>query len=73
MSLRNLDYLFSPKSVVLIGASDRPHSVGATVWTNLSRGYAAQGDPKLMAVNPRLTRLQNWPVYPDVASLPITP
>jgi acetyltransferase len=73
MSLRNLEHLFSPKSVALIGASDRPHSVGATVWTNLSRGYAVQGDPSLMAVNPRLTRLQNWPVYPDVASLPQTP
>jgi len=73
MSLRNLDQLFSPKSVALIGASDRPHSVGATVWTNLSRGYAVQGDPHLMAVNPRLTHLQGWPVYPDVASLPQTP
>ena len=73
MSLRNLDHLFSPKSVALIGASDRPHSVGATVWTNLSRGYAVQPDPSLMAVNPRLTRLRNWPVYPDVASLPQTP
>ena len=73
MSLRNLDYLFSPKSVVLIGASDRPHSVGATVWTNLSSGYAVPGDPNLMAVNPRLTHLQSWPVYPDVASLPQTP
>jgi len=49
MSLRNLEHLFSPKSVALIGASDRPHSVGATVWTNLSSGYAVQGDPKLMA------------------------
>ncbi|MCE2858537.1 MAG: bifunctional acetate--CoA ligase family protein/GNAT family N-acetyltransferase [Oxalobacteraceae bacterium] len=73
MSLRNLEHLFSPKSVALIGASDRPHSVGATVWNNLSRGYAVPGDPKLMAVNPRLTRLQDWPVYPDVASLPQTP
>ncbi len=38
MSLRNLQYLFSPKSVVLIGASDRPHSVGATVLANLIGG-----------------------------------
>ena len=72
MSLRNLNSLFSPKSVALIGASDRPHSVGATVWANLSRGYAID-DPNLMAVNPRLTRLQNWSVYPNVASLPFAP
>ena len=73
MSLRNLDHLFSPTSVVLIGATDRPQSVGATVWSNLSRGCAVRGDSDLMAVNPRLTRLQKWPVYPDVVSLPQTP
>lgn len=73
MSLRNLEYLFAPKSVALIGASDRPHSVGATVWANLVSAHSASGDQSLMAVNPRLTRLLGWPVYPDVASLPQTP
>ncbi len=73
MSLRNLEYLFSPKSVALIGATDRPHSVGATVWANLVGAHALPDQPNLMAVNPRLTRLLGWPVYPDVASLPRTP
>lgn len=73
MSLRNLDYLFSPQSVAVIGASDRPHSVGATVWANLVAGRASQQAPRLMAVNPRLKRLLGWPVYPDIASLPQTP
>ena len=31
MSIRNLQYLFDPASVAIIGASERPHSVGATV------------------------------------------
>jgi acetyltransferase len=31
MSIRNLEYLFAPRSVAVIGASDRLHSVGATV------------------------------------------
>jgi len=73
MSLRNIDSLFSPNSVALIGASDRPHSVGATVWANLVSGTLSPDDQNLMAVNPRLTRLLGWPVYPDVASLPKTP
>jgi len=73
MSLRNIDSLFSPNSVALIGASDRPNSVGATVWANLVSGTVSPDDQNLMAVNPRLTRLLGWPVYPDVASLPKTP
>jgi len=73
MSLRNLEYLFSPKSVALIGASDRPHSVGATVWANLVGAKVSPGDQTLMAVNPRLKSLLGWPVYPDIASLPQTP
>ncbi len=73
MSLRNLEHLFSPKSVVLIGASDRPHSVGATVWANLVGANSSPDAQNLMAVNPRLTRLLGWPVWHDVASLPHAP
>ncbi len=74
MSLRNLQYLFSPKSVVLIGASDRPHSVGATVLANLIGGRDIDElREQLMLVNPRLHTLMGLPVYPDVASLPRVP
>lgn len=74
MSLRNLQYLFSPKSVVLIGASDRPHSVGATVLANLIGGRDIDElREQLMLVNPRLQTLMGLPVYPDVASLPRVP
>ena len=74
MSIRNLDYLFSPKSVVLIGASDRPHSVGATVLANLIASRRGDTRPhSVMAINPRHTQLLGVPVYPDVASLPAVP
>ena len=69
MTTRHLDALFAPASVAVFGASDRPHSVGGTVWANLSQGY--QGT--LYAVNPRLTQLGNSPVYPNVAALPSAP
>ena len=35
MTTRNLEYLFGPGSIALIGASERPHSIGATVLRNL--------------------------------------
>jgi len=74
MSIRNLQHLFSPKSVVLIGASDRPHSVGATVLANLMDGRSpASIGNDLMLVNPHHARLMGLPVYPDIASLPQVP
>lgn len=74
MSTRNLHYLFAPKSVALIGASDRPHSVGATVLSNLLTGRAISDKAcTVMAVNPRYAELQGIPVYPDIVSLPVVP
>ena len=32
MTIRNLDALFKPQSVAVIGASSRPGSLGAIVW-----------------------------------------
>jgi acetyltransferase len=68
MSIRNLDSLFAPDSVAVFGASDRPHSVGATVWRNLVRGFRGT----LYAVNPRQPDL-GVPVLRDVDALPAAP
>ncbi|MEN9886917.1 MAG: hypothetical protein RL758_1495, partial [Pseudomonadota bacterium] len=57
MTIRNLDHLFAPRSVAVFGASDRAHSVGATVWRNLARSY--QGT--LYPVNPRLRTMDGRP------------
>ena len=69
MSIRNLDHLFAPRSVAVFGASDRAHSVGATVWRNLSRSF--QGE--LYPVNPRLSELGGQPVFGSVGALPAAP
>jgi acetyltransferase len=70
MSVRNLQYLFSPRSVALIGASSKAHSVGATVLHNLvEAGFAGT----IFPVNPKYDELHGQRVYPTVASLPITP
>ena len=38
MSTRNLRALFAPRSVALVGASERPGSLGATLLANLAAG-----------------------------------
>jgi acetyltransferase len=70
MSVRNLDKLFKPRSVALIGATPRPGSVDGVVARNLRRARFAG---ELMLVNPHHRTLDGIPVYPDVASLPRTP
>ena len=43
MSIRNLDKMFRPRSIAVIGASDKPNSVGSALMTNLLRaGYAIE-------------------------------
>ncbi len=70
MSIRNLDSLFDPASVVLIGASARPGSVGATVWRNLrADGFTGQ----VFAVNLKRGELDGQPVMAHVADLPVVP
>ena len=70
MSVRNLDKLFKPRSVALIGATDRAGSIGAVLLHNLQRaGFAGA----LLPVNPHHQVLDGLPVYPDVGSLPQIP
>jgi acetyltransferase len=70
MSIRNLHYLFAPKSVAVIGASDKANSVGATVWRNLLEGGFAG---EIYPVNPKHALLAGRRVYRSIADLPSTP
>ncbi|MBE9045482.1 GNAT family N-acetyltransferase [Pleurocapsales cyanobacterium LEGE 10410] len=70
MSIRNLEYLFQPQSVAVIGASNRPRSVGSVVMSNLLHGNFAG---PIMPVNPKHTAVAGVLCYPDVKSLPLTP
>ncbi|TVR99895.1 MAG: GNAT family N-acetyltransferase [Rhodospirillales bacterium] len=67
MSIRNLDYLFKPRSVALIGASKTPSSVGAVLAHNL---FSSGFDGPIMPVNPRHRAIEGVLAYPDVESLP---
>src|SRR3569833_2181763 len=70
MSIRNLDRMFRPKSVAVIGASDRPHSVGAALMRNLTQGGF---EGPVVPVNPRAAAVHGIMAYKDVAALPIVP
>jgi acetyltransferase len=70
MSIRHLDRLLDPASIAVIGASDRPGSVGATVWRNVRAGrYAGP----VYAVNPKHATLDGEVVYARPADLPSPP
>ncbi len=70
MSIRNLDKIFNPKRVAVIGASNTPGSVGHTVLHNLvTGGFAGVVYP----VNPKHESVQGILAYPKVAALPHAP
>jgi acetyltransferase len=70
MTIRNLDFLFRPKSVALFGASDKLQSIGGTVMRNLlDGGYAGP----IMAVSASGDSVAGVPAYRDAAALPQAP
>lgn len=70
MTIRNLDKLFRPASVALIGASDKPQSIGQVIAHNL---WAAGFHGPIMPVSPSHPSICGVLTYRDVASLPVTP
>lgn len=70
MSIRNLDALFEPRAIALIGASNKPGSVGAVLAENL---FGAGFKGPVMAVNPHETAIRSALSYRSVAELPATP
>ncbi len=70
MTIKNLKAVFAPKSVCLIGASNRNRAVGNIVARNLFRsGF----DGPIMPVNPKSPAIGGVMAYKDVDSLPIAP
>lgn len=70
MSTRNLEALFQPRSVALVGASRHPGSIGAVLARNL---FNAGFPGPILPVHPRHQAIQGVLAYPDVAALPVTP
>lgn len=70
MSIRNLKSFFRPRSVALVGASNRPSSVGNVIAKNLLAGGFG---PALSFVNPKgdvILGVQSVPTVDDLAEAP---
>ncbi len=70
MSTRNLVHLFKPKSVAVIGASNRARSIGARVMENLLGGGF---DGVILPVNPKQKSIASIHAYASIGALPETP
>jgi acetyltransferase len=70
MSIRNLDKIFKPQRVAIVGASNSPDKVGYTVLRNLvGHGFAGVVYP----VNAQRESVQGIAAYPDLKALPHAP
>lgn len=70
MTVRNLDALFKPKSIALIGASQKERSVGAVLGHNLFRA-GFQGP--ILPVHPKNPSVEGVLAYADIDALPVVP
>ncbi|MFW9847749.1 MAG: acetate--CoA ligase family protein [Candidatus Thorarchaeota archaeon] len=61
----SLNRLFNPKSIAIVGASDRPERLGALALVSLQTC-----DCKKFPVNPRLKNIGNYPCFPNITSIP---
>ncbi len=70
MSIRNMDSLFEPGSVAIIGASLRPDRMGTQVMNNMAEsGFAGA----IWPVNPKYEQLRGIPCYARLSALPRAP
>lgn len=59
--------LLTPRTIAIIGASDKPGSLGNSVVSNLDReGFTGE----IYLVNPKRDKIGERPCYPDIESLP---
>ena len=65
--MNDMEYILSPKSVAVVGASNRPGSLGLAVFRNLIDG-GYQGI--LYPVNPKAKSVQGVKAYPSITGIP---
>jgi len=70
MAVRNLNRIFRPKSVAVVGASDKSSSIGHAVLNNL---IDAEFPGEIYPVNPKHKRLADRKCYANVDALPEAP
>lgn len=71
LSPDGLSRLINPRSIALVGASDRTASIGERTLTNLLTHSRFEGE--LYLVNPSKDEIRGQRCWPSVAALPATP
>ncbi|MDJ0831643.1 MAG: bifunctional acetate--CoA ligase family protein/GNAT family N-acetyltransferase [Desulfobacterales bacterium] len=66
MSIHNLDKLFHPRAVAVIGASEREESIGRALMTNLIKGGFAE---PIYPIHPQREKILGYPAHPTVLDL----
>ena len=66
MSIHHLEHIFKPKSIAVIGASERQGSVGSVIMNNL---IEAKFPGKIFPINPNHKMLWDMPTYPVLQDL----
>ncbi len=65
--MADLDTLFQPKSIAIVGASTNPEKIGHSIVRNLvDSGYRG----KIYPVNPKAVEILGLRCYPNISSLP---
>ena len=64
--MATLSSIFDPRSIALIGASDRDGAVGRIILTNLINSKGR----RIFPVNPHKKTLLGLECYPDIGSIP---
>jgi acetyltransferase len=70
VTIRNLDALFKPRAIALVGGSRRDGSLGAVLARNLFKGGF---EGPILPVHPRHESLEGVLAYPSVEALPRVP
>lgn len=63
MSRHYLEQLFTPRSIAVFGASEKPDSVGGRVLANLIEGGFAG---RILPINPKYTHVRDLPCVPSI-------
>lgn len=69
--MTDLSRLIRPRSIALVGASDRTNSIGERTLTNLLDHSEFEGE--LYLVNPTKSEIRGHRCWPNVTALPATP
>jgi acyl-CoA synthetase (NDP forming) len=65
--LQKLQYLFNPRSIAFVGATDKLDKWGFIIFNNIITG---RWEGKLYPVNPGRQEVLGYPVFPNVRDLP---